>query len=71
MVGDFNISPSAIDCCDPRPGFDRNPYVFPFPLVMMEFDFIPFSSLRQWLRSLLREFGGSFVDVFRDKHPIR
>lgn len=26
---------------------------------------------REWLRSLLREYGGSFFDVFRSKHPDR
>ncbi|XP_078442841.1 endonuclease/exonuclease/phosphatase family protein isoform X1 [Wolffia australiana] len=52
VVGDFNIAPAAIDCCDPRPGFEDNPF-------------------RKWLKSLLKEFGGSFVDVFRALHPER
>ncbi|CAA7403494.1 unnamed protein product [Spirodela intermedia] len=52
VVGDFNIAPAAIDCCDARLGFEENPF-------------------RKWLKSLLRESGGAFFDVFRAKHPKR
>ncbi|XP_006851921.2 DNA-(apurinic or apyrimidinic site) lyase 2 isoform X2 [Amborella trichopoda] len=52
IVGDLNIAPSAMDCCDAGPDFEDN-------------------SFRKWLKSLLKEGGGPFYDVFRTKHPDR
>eukprot|EP00249_Psilotum_nudum_P004508 c18018_g1_i1 orf=1074-3002(-) len=52
VVGDLNIAPYAIDCCDPGPNFDENLF-------------------RKWLRSMLKQEGGPFSDIFRTINPGR